>query len=148
MCRTKNRLCIRINWNNFCSIQIALIHSHMKKLILMISVMVFSFSLFGQKTLNRSKSGDILIIDTAFSRHNLPPLSHLPDNGVHSFPIVVEKFRKPPDTRDLIFPGASKYYAIMPIERSVYDKAFAIKPDSNIKYFLIVKNPLQRPLKK
>jgi hypothetical protein len=121
----------------------------MKRIVIMFSMMIFSISLFSQNALDKSKSNDILKIDTGFTWHyNLPPLSHLPNYSIHSFPIKVEKIRKSQDPRDLIFPGASKYYAIWPVERSAYDKSFVIKPDTTDKYFLIVKNPLQSIIKK
>ena len=57
--------------------------------------------------------------------------------------------RKIRDPRDLIFPGASKYYgrgsnlSVFP-----YRESFAIKPDSTFKYYLIVINPFDSLLKK
>jgi hypothetical protein len=112
----------------------------MKKLALIIPVLLFPFSLFGQNDLYRSKA-DIFKIDTTFSPSNkvMPSIKPLPDFSIHNFQFISKSPRNHQDQRDLIFPGASRYYAVWPMPKS----PFALQPDSTSRNFLIIKDPLR-----
>jgi hypothetical protein len=85
--------------------------------------------------------------DTAFSifnRHGLTiekKNNPLFDLEKKHFIIENKMVRRIKDTRDLIFPGASKYYAIGSTTLFPYNESFVIKPDTKDKLFLIIKNP-------
>lgn len=111
----------------------------MKTRVLVFLLIFYSFSLAGQNSAFRSVVQQSVNIDTVFSRYyNIPTLIPLQDYSLSCFPILANKLRKASEEHDIIFPGASRYYANMTVQESVYDKEFIITPDIKNKYYLII----------
>jgi hypothetical protein len=120
----------------------------MKALILsVILIILFKFAVSGQTDHFKPNIKDHQI-DTNFSLFNRHGLTIDKKNNPifdlekKNFIIESKTDRRYNDPRDLIFPGASKYYRIRSNSSSFpNEKSFAIKPDTKDKLFLIIKNP-------
>jgi len=47
-----------------------------------------------------------------------------------------------------IYPGSDRFYAKRPYMASPYEKSFIIKPDTTVKYYLIIKDPVSKRITK
>jgi len=130
----------------------------MKPLLLIIlSILVFHINATGQfyffksnplkidTTLsNRGKIDhpDIRLNNDLKDRFNSNSTSELNTNQFRFASKIPQKFTDP---RDQIFPGASRYYAKRPnLIAPLYLEHFAIKPDSSVKYYLIIKDTFDK----
>ena len=127
----------------------------MKALILItISVLWFQFTVSAQADHFKTNIKDHPV-DTTFSLFNRNGLTIDKKNNP-LFDLEKKHFifeskidRKFNDPRDLIFPGASKYYAIRSNSNSFpNEEPFVIKPDTKDKLYLIIKNPFDTLTKK
>ncbi len=118
--------------------------SHIQLIIL---VLLFPAILNAQQEARKSISNEPVIdsvTSSGISKNMHPDKKHtLPED--FTIRTLSDKFLKSgkiKDSLDLIYPGASKYYARRPYLIAKNDP-FVIKPDTINKYYLIVKNPLK-----
>lgn len=62
-----------------------------------------------------------------------------PKRFYHKSPRVVIPYGERPEER---YPGSERFYAKRPFLFSPYRKPFVLKPDSTVKYYLIIKDPI------
>lgn len=69
-----------------------------------------------------------------------------PDLGLKHFPPANLKTRRYPDLKIAEeYPGSSRFYAKRPyLNFYAYEKSFIIKPDTTVKYYLIIKDPFHQ----
>ena len=133
-----------------------------KTILLMFSLFLFSGAIFGQNGkfgfLDRNTNKDFNItnrqsnfsqIDTTFKLIPNHDLFHKRDSKrfdlnpdmIIQRPLGINHSQSYAYAEE--YPGSSRYYAKMPFKNQMtYEKSFIIKPDTSVKCYLIIKNPL------
>lgn len=118
----------------------------MKTTILVLSALLFTSLLLAQDKTEKPKPGDSIAFPDLLKKFNdkEQELKVFPEQKNRD--LLTEYLRKFDTDPTLTeqYPGASRYYAKRPVF-APYGK-FIIEPDTSVKYYLIIKDPLRNTI--
>lgn len=115
----------------------------MKTIILVLSALLFSLLLNGQENIEKKYTWDSIEFHELLKKFNDKEQELKVSPEQKNRDLLTEYLRKFDTDPTLTeqYPGASRYYAKRPVF-APYGK-FIIEPDTSVKYYLIIKDPLR-----